>query len=441
MASVSRGNTENNEAARAAENQAEADQIAASIFAQPEEEEEYEEDEEVEAENNDAEARRYAEELVAMEKPKTVRKRVQRKKRVEAVAALQTNPEITRFFEGRMIDPDHYTYTAEGNLEVKGVQGVPDKVIRMEKKFVKLHLEQVETFEVARKAALKTAEEEYVVALAALREAQEQYQRDKDTTSAEAVVLANKNVSDKSKIISRTAHPEIWTDVIPSIDTNRVLPQYDPYEKRKLGYPVYVLKHHTMPMKEAWGSYEERRGGDEEVLEGGGLRIRFITDVEDPNTGHFHPFYQRNFVFNETEYCCPYQAYQAERFKELGQEELRKQTMGTRSGRTMHNIATKNTGLPKTPQALWEDILFHFFHQHADLEKELVATGSDKFHVMDKQIPSEYGPALDKARLKLLELGDSEVADQEVKERAITEEQQKKDKVGAIIHNKFRKKF
>lgn len=429
---MSSGNTENNEA--------EANAIAASMFAPPEEQEEnYQEDEEVG--NNEAELRQIAADLVAMEKPKTVRKRVQRKKRVEAVAQLQTNPEITRFFEGRMIDPEHYTYTAEGNLEIKGVKGVPDKVIRLEKKFVKLRPEDLETFEVARKDALKKAEEEYEVALSALRIAQERYQREKDSTSAEAVVLANKAVSDKSKIVSRTAHPEIWTNMIPSIDTNRVLMQYDPYEKRKMGYPVYVFKHHDMPMKEAWGAYQERKGGDEEEQEGGSLRIRFITDVEDPTTGHFHPFYQRNFVFNETEYCCPYQAYQGERFKELGQEDLRKQVLGTRSGRTMHNIATKNTTLPKTPQALWEDILFHFFHQHSDLEKELLATGSDKFHVMDKQIPSEYGPALDKARLRLLELGDSEVADQEVKERAITQEQQKKDKVGAIIHNKFRKKF
>ena len=417
---------------------ANANDIAAQMFA----EEEEEEDEFANANAEDeAEERKIAEELVAMNKPKTVRKRIQRKQRIEAIAQLQTNPEITRFFEGRMKDPEHYTYTAEGNLEVKGAKGVSDKVIRMEKKFVKLKPEQYEAYEGARQANLKRAEEEYELALAALRLAQEKYQREKDATSAEAVVLANKAVSEKSKIVSRAAYPELWTDMIPSIDTYRVLMQYDPYEKRKLGYPVYLLKRHNMPMKEAWGTYQERTEGvDEEVQEGGGIRIRFITDVEDKSTGHFHPFYQRNFVFNETEYCCPYQAYQAERFKELGQEELRKQVLGTRSGRTMHNIATKNTSLPKTPQALWEDILFHFFHKHADLAKELEATGSDRFHVMDKQIPSEYGPALDKARLKLRELGDSEVADQEVKERAITEEKQKKDKVGAIIQN-FRKKF
>jgi hypothetical protein len=106
----------------------------------------------------------------------------------------------------------------------------------------------------------------------------------------------------------------------------------------------------------------------------------------------------------------------------------------------MHTLALRNTTLPKTPSALWEDILFHFFHQHKDLAKELEDTGSDKFHVMDKQIPAEVGAALEKARLKLRELGDTEVLEGEVKEKAITEEEQKKAKVGAIVNN-FRRKF
>ena len=87
-----------------------------------------------------------------------------------------------------------------------------------------------------------------------------------------------------------------------------------------------------------------------------------------------------------------------------------------------------------------EDILFQFFYQHPDFRKELDATGLDKFHVMDKEVPADYGAFLEKARLRLRELGDNELDHQEAKEKAITEEEQKKAKVGAIIHN-FRKKF
>ena len=402
-----------------------------------------EEDETKEVEEEEA-ILKAAEELVSLEKPKGLRKKQYKRKAViPATTVLQTNPAITNFYSGRMVDTEHYTYTAEGNLQISGVRGVPDTIIRMDKTFVKLKVEDYETLAQARKEALKNAEADYEAALGALRIAYERYKEEKDTSSAEAVVLANKIVEEKNKIVSRAAFPEVWTDVITRIQTNKVLLQYDPYETRTLGYPVFLFKHHDLPLQEAWGHYEERGAGEdednEETMEGGGLRIRFITDVEDKSTGHFHPFYVRNFVFHETEYCSPYQAYQAERFKELGEEELRKQILGTRSGRTMHTLALRNTTLPKTPQALWEDILFHFFHQHKDLAKELEATGSDKFHVMDKQIPADYAAALEKARLRLRELGDTEVMEGEVKEKAITEEEQKKAKVGAIVNN-FRRK-
>lgn len=213
----------------------------------------------------------------------------------------------------------------------------------------------------------------------------------------------------------------------------------EPYEKRKLPYPVNQFKHFPLSRTQAWGTYKIGFQ-PEKSMEGGGVQIRFITDIEDPSTGHFHPFTIRSFTFNETEYCSPYQAYQAERFKELNLDELRKQILGTRSGRTMHVIALKDKRLPNQPQQLWENILFHFFHQHPDFAKELEETGTDRFHVMDKQIPAEYGAALEKARLKLREAGDKDLDHQEVKEKAITEEDQKKAKVGAIIHN-FRKNF
>ena len=411
--------------------------VIAELDAQREQEEA-----EAEAEDEAEEAiRAAAAELVSLEKPKAVRKRFKRKAMVTKTAVLQTNPAVTQFFTGRMTDTEHYTYTPEGNLQISGVKGVPDTVIRMDKKFVKLNEADYETLRVQRQDNLKKAEAEYEAALAALRSAHDEYALNKDASSAAKVVAANKTVEEKGKIVSRIAFPEKWTDVVPSIEVNKVLMQYDPYEKRKMG-PVFLLKHHDLPLSDAWGHYEDRTAGEEEKdeMEGGGLRIRFITDVEDKSTGHFHPFYVRNFVFNETEYCSTYQAYQAERFKELGEEELRKQILGTRSGRTMHTIALRNTTLPKTPQALWEDILFHFFHQHKDLAKELEETGSDKFHVMDKQIPADFAPALEKARLKLRELGDTEVMEGEVKEKAITEEQQKKAKVGAIVNN-FRRKF
>jgi hypothetical protein len=371
-------------------------------------------------------------------KPATfVRRRITRRKASaiggEVYDRIRPDDDLFQFFAGRARDPRHYTYTPEGNLERKGVKELPDKVIQMEQKFVPLQLAQLEEILAERSKALKQREEAYEKALSDLRIAIDRYARDDAT--AETVCEANKRVAQASLLRSRTAYPEQWTTMIESISISEILMTADPFEKRKMPYPVFLFKHNDLSRKDAWGTYKGRAQTDEKDMEGGGIRIRFITDPEDKSTGHFHPFTPRNVTFHETDYCSPYQAYEGERFKELGADDLRRQILGTRSGRTMHSIAIKDKRLPNQPQQLWEDILFHYFHQHPDFAKELEATGTDKFHVMDKEIPAEYGPALEGARLRLRELGDKELDHQEVKEKAITEEEQKKAKVGAIIRN------
>lgn len=380
------------------------------------------------------------EEAKKTEKPKVVRKRRTVKAKADDTdinSYILPNKEIHRFFQGREKAPSQFVYTPEGNLEIKGVKDVPDTVIQMNRKFVPLKGEQLEEILVARQKRLEELEQEYETAFSYLRIMQEAYQTGDAT--AEEVVDANIEVENASKKISQAAYPERWVSVIhKGIETRMLLMTTEPYEKRKFRYAVNMFKHHEISRKQAWGTYKEGIV-EETVMEGGSIQIRFITDIEDPKTGHFHPFTIRAFTFNETEYASPYQAYHAERFKELEKEDLRKQILGTRSGRTMHSIAIQEKTLPKMPQKLWEDILFQFFHQNKDLAKELDSTGTERFHVMDKQIPSEYAQALNAVRTKLRELGDKEVDHQEAKEKAITEDEQKKAKVGAIIQN-FRKR-
>lgn len=362
-----------------------------------------------------------------------VRKRIIRKRAVKPTVQILEDARIETFFRGREKNPLAYTFTSEGNLQVRGVKDVRDDVIRMTQKFVPMTEAMYSDLMQTRMDALKEIEVLYDKSLAKLRNTIERY-TEGDAT-AEAVVLANTDVLELNKQRNQIAYPERWITTEDNPETRKVLLNYEPNEKRKMGYNVYLFKHNELGRKEAWGQYIARTagGGSDEPNET--IRIRFITDLNDPSTGHFHPFFQRNFIFNETEYCCPLQAYEGERFKELGKEDLRKQILGTRSGRTIHSIAIKDKSLPNQPQRLWEDILFHFYHQHPEVRKELEQTGTDKFHVMDKEIPAEYGQALEAARFRLRELGDNELDDQEVKEKVVSEEDQKKAKVGAIIHN------
>ena len=367
----------------------------------------------------------------------TVRK-VQRKRKSKPSIQILTDPKIEAFFRGREKDPLHYTYTPEGNYRIFGARDVKDEVIRRTQVFTPMTAADYEDLMEARQNALVESETTYDSALKQLRSTLERYSIDEAT--AEEVVVANTTVMEASKSRSEKAYPERWITSVKNPETRQVLLNYEPNEQRKIGYNVFLLKHNELGRKVAWGKYTARQAGGGEEEQSSNIRIRFITDINDPSTGHLHPFYQRNFVFNETEYCCPVQAYEGERFKELGNEDLRRQILGTRSGRTIHSIAIKDKSLPNQPQKLWEDILFHFYYSHPDLRKELEATGTDKFHVMDKEVPPEYGQALERARARLRELGDNQLDDQEVKEKAITEEEQKKAKVGAIVNN-FRKKF
>lgn len=401
-----------------------------------EEEEEEEESEEAQLAGLREMMKEIQEKGTGESKPKIVRKRFVRKKKVALKAEILEDPEIVRFFQGREKDPYGYSFTPEGNLKIEGVKDVENKTIPVTEKFVDF-TSQAEYADLytTRLEALKAEEAKFDLALQVLRETEEAYKRGDRT--AEEVVRANVAVLELSRTRSRIAYPEIWIDIVKKAAVQDVLMHTEPYEKRKMKYPIFLEKHHDLPRKTAWGKYVPRTTAA--PLEGGALRIRFITDLQDESTAHFHPFFQRNFTFNETGYCCVLQAYEAERFKELGKDDLRKQVLGTRSGRTIHSIAIKDKAPPNQPQQLWEDILFQFYFQNPDLRKELDATGTDKFHVMDREVPADYGASLEEARFRLRELGEKDLDHQDVKEKVITEDEQKKAKVGAIIQN-FRKR-
>jgi hypothetical protein len=90
---------------------------------------------------------------------------------------------------------------------------------------------------------------------------------------------------------------------------------------------------------------------------------------------------------------------------------------------------------------LWEDILESFYTQHKDATEALKATGSARFHMMDKQIGTPvYANALASVRTKLKEKeNDAPGFLDKVKQSVISEKEQNNAKVGAIINN-FRRR-
>ena len=371
-------------------------------------------------------------------KPKKPERKAKVPKQADSFEKSSTEEKIKLFYSYRSKFPQFFVYTAEGNLQVlENPKEIPPMVIPL-RAFGALRPEELQEIEVKQNAEQLTVEAEYVEKLKELREAHELYNPMSPESTA-AIVRINEQLRQLSVLRNKTMYPEQWVKTIESVDTRRILLD-QPHEERKMGYPVFLYKRFNLSRADAEGHYREHGEGVLGSMEGGTV-VLFITDTEDPKTGMFHPATEREFVFNETRYASPYQAYETERFKELEDEKMVKQLLNTRSAKTIKNLVSMEPRQPQHPIQLWEDILESFYTQHKDATEALKATGSARFHMMDKQIGTPvYANALASVRTKLKEKeNDAPGFLDKVKRSVITEDEQTKAKVGGIINN-FRRR-
>lgn len=192
-----------------------------------------------------------------------------------------------------------------------------------------------------------------------------------------------------------------------------------------------------------------------------GRFARIFYDTDSDTNGFLSPMWVVEFTVNVTgedvRYSSPIQAYETERAKELGKGELAKSLLKTRSPRTIRLMTRQVVGHPKDAKGLWLKIYTAVFEQHPILKAKLLATASDALVYADtREGPSSIGlaekdaGALDPAKWK----GENAVgfAQETVRSRVregtnaeapvaenvaaatITEEEQAKAKVGAIIN-------
>jgi predicted NAD-dependent protein-ADP-ribosyltransferase YbiA (DUF1768 family) len=371
-------------------------------------------------------------------KPKKPERKAKVPKQADSFEKSSTEEKIKLFYSYRSKFPQFFVYTAEGNLQVlENPKEIPPMVIPL-RAFGALRPEELQEIEVKQNAEQLTVEAEYVEKLKELREAHELYNPMSPESTA-AIVRINEQLRQLSVLRNKTMYPEQWVKTIESVDTRRILLD-QPHEERKMGYPVFLYKRFNLSRADAEGHYREHGEGVLGSMEGGTV-VLFITDTEDPKTGMFHPATEREFIFNETRYASPYQAYETERFKELEDEKMVKQLLNTRSAKTIKNLVSMEPRQPQHPIQLCEDILESFYTQHKDATEALKATGSARFHMMDKQIGTpDYANALASVRTKLKEKeNDAPGFLDPVKNSVITKEEQKKAKVGGIINN-FRRR-
>jgi hypothetical protein len=163
----------------------------------------------------------------------------------------------------------------------------------------------------------------------------------------------------------------------------------------------------------------------------------------------------------EARYSSPLQAYEVERAKELGKNELATSLLKTRSPRTIRLMTRQVQGHPKDAKGIWLKIYTAVYEQHPILKAKLLATATDTLVFADtREGPSSVGLAekdsgiLDPAKWKSenavglaqetvrtrLREGTLEEAPEtgEAAVTTITEGEQKAAKVGAIINARRR---
>ena len=191
---------------------------------------------------------------------------------------------------------------------------------------------------------------------------------------------------------------------------------------------------------------------------------RIFYDTDSDANGFMSPMWVVDFTTNisgEIRYSSAIQAYEVERAKELGKDDVAANLLRTRAPRTIRLLTRSIKEHPKDARGLWVKIYTSIYEQHPILKAKLLDTGSDTLVFADvRDGPSGIGlsptdsSALDPARWKgenavglaqetvrtrVREGGAEEAAAVVVQTGgSITEEDQKRAKVAAIINARRR---
>lgn len=413
--------------------------------------------------------------------------------REEAPYSEDRVAKLRMFYKKRNRKPDEYTYLTDGNLAILGKDGSVKETIPL-KTYVPYAASDWATRDQRRLDAIGMAETAFEDAQAALRDAMDQYTL---SGAAKPVLAAQEAVRNADAVLARVrygargitleANPETravlfgeerevrrlvsaeeagaWKEVLKNAkDLARMTTREYPYYTF---YGTYVESAAAEPGQDAEAGLDETPDESEasvrQRLRDGRMARIFLEPDEAGANGFLSPFWPVEFTMGETRYFTAYQAFEAERAKEGGNEILRGKILGSRSARTIRNLVKKFTAQPKDAKGLWMRIFTAIFTQHAILKERLLGTGTDALVFADAAggnsgiglspgdsgviDPSKWkggnlvGLTLETLRIQFREGTAKEAPAGEVAEGVITEEEQKAARTGAIIGQQKRFQF
>ena len=370
------------------------------------------------------------------EEPKPVKVKAARKMKVVSESrpeAIKPEEEIGAFYKkrGKAKTFKDYSYTPEGNLIITDQE--PPKTIPL-RKFRPLTGEELQKINEERGQKIISAEEAFDKTSDLLRKA---YVRYKEGGSAADVVRINKLVKAAEQQRNKAMYPERFITIEPNPEVRSIIFEQK-YEQRKMGHDVFLLKYMPYSKKDLFGHYV---GPEETKMEGGSddehvitVMSTLIESPEDKDLGYLHPCYMKDFSYGGVTYAFPLQAFEVTRLKGLKQDSLVEEIMKTRSPRTVKNIAARDSTLAQNSYELWSAILKAFYQQHQDLAKKLEETGDNLFRLAENaSATSQYLKALFSLRALIRESQPTDVEVPVATSSVITEEQQKRNKLAAIM--------
>jgi predicted NAD-dependent protein-ADP-ribosyltransferase YbiA (DUF1768 family) len=396
---------------------------------------------------------------------------------VTSAYTLEEISKMTEFFNKRRKNHEGFFWNAEGNLETRegatvGARRRPEPagVITL-KSYVPLDPTERAQLEQDRLDSLAEIESRIEIIQGELAAAWGEYRA---SGSISGVLSANQKMAELDAERNRMRSEERGISFYSGMSIKDLVLS-NPQEKRKLPFLVYRAFYYPFKLEREEGKYvasEEAQREEEEAaaatvgaaplteaqvrMKDGRIgRIFYGTESEN---GFLSPELRVEIVLEETRYSSPYQAYEAERAKELGQEALRKEILKSQpTGRAIRILyqRAKVTAQPADPAALWMKVLTAVYQQHAELKGKLLATGTDTLIYADpREGPSgialgesdsgaldptrwkganAVGKALETIRTQMREDTLAEAPKGGARESAKTEEDFAKDKVGAII--------
>lgn len=395
---------------------------------------------------------------------------------------------IRYFCKKRERAPTRFTFSESGDLEIRSKSGAVEETIYL-RSYVPWEVGAQEAREQNRLDAIAMAESDHEKAMETLRSALAEFNR---TGAAQPVLAAQARAAETDAVLSRVRYGNRSIQSLPNPETRDVL--FDrPYEVRKL-FPadqedpfkksLARVIVNPFPYMNLYGQYVDTAPADVEMdvdadkpaadesairqkLKDGRMARIFFDVPESGGSGansFLSPFWPVEYTLGDTKYYTALQAFEMERAKEAGDDALRQKLLKTRSARTMRFLTKKLEQQPKDVKGLWLRIFTSIYQQHPELQKQLLATGTDALVFADTRKgpsgagvgerdrdildPAKWsgenavGVALETLRYQMREGTAAEAAlNAKPTEAVITEEEQQKARTGAIIGQARRFQF